>query len=97
MKKIFLIFVVTFFSFNIDVKASNIVEKEYFILKTVETYKFIDNNCNISYINYNNSVENINDAVPEPPNTGIKINYTMYAFVFIGIVILKKIYNYSKK
>lgn len=97
MKKIFLIFVVALFNFNIDVKASNIVEKESFHLRTVETYNFLDNTSNLLYINFNNSVENLDNNTLEPPNTGIKINYTMYAFVFVGIIILKKIYNYSKK
>lgn len=97
MKKIFLIFVVALFNFNIDVKAFNIVEKEIFHLKTVETYKFLDNTSNIIYINLNNFVENLDNNTIEPPNTGVKINYTMYAFVFVGIIILKKIYNYSKK
>lgn len=95
MKKLIVIFILAFLNFNVDVKATT-VEKENYQLKYVDMYKLLNSNSNNFYISFNNSVENINNTL-EPPNTGIKINYTMYAFVFVGIIILKKIYNYSKK
>lgn len=97
MKKIFLglIFILIILCFN--VKALNNVEKDNFSFKTVDMCILIDNNAYVNNTNLDNTVEKLSDDSINPPKTGIKVNYTLYAIVFVGIIILKKIYNYSKK
>lgn len=97
MKKIFLCLIFILIVLCFDVNALNNVEKEYFDFKTVDMYILLDNNDYVNNTNLDNAVEKLNDNSINPPKTGIKVNYTLYAIVFVGIIILKKIYNYSKK